>query len=560
MTPIVIASITLILAKALTSAACAADLPLVPAPAQLEILTGPPGFVVGPNVRVTATTDSLRSVADLLQQQLMKDLATTSGPVGGRWEVKLALDPAMELSLPEPTTTATFPVAPGQEGYRLKIIAEGAIIEAPSPAGAFYGGQTLRQLVAARDAEDALPSLHIEDSPRYAWRGFMLDCSRHFTDKAGILRLLDLLALHKMNVFHWHFIDNNGWRPEVKRLPRLTDFAAWRGPKHDRYGGFYSQEDIREIVAYAAERFITVVPEFEMPGHSTAALAAYPELTCSGKPLKLPGDDESLPNEHLQWFTRHNGAPPFCAGSDAVLEFHSQVFDELLPLFPSKVIHVGGDERTTGTREKCEKCQARMKQKGLADEHDLQNWFMRRISDELNSRGKRAISWGVTRSNPYQPTDMDDLGNNAMVHNWHNGTAFAARKGWDVLNSNNAFVYFDYPEVPGLQKPSWMPLLPLKKVYSFQPTPQELAPEHARNVVGLEACLWTELVPQDVQDQHIWPRLLAVAERAWSPAETSNFAAFESRLSNYKPWLQRKGVKFGPPPASGKSEIVPIEY
>ncbi|MEI7633630.1 MAG: beta-N-acetylhexosaminidase [bacterium] len=518
---------------------------VIPRPARVEPAAGE--FILRPKTAIFVTSDSaeLKRAAEYLHGLL--------APATGR-SLPVANNPANERAKGIVLSMTDADAALGDEGYEILVTPENALLRAPTPAGIFYAVQTLRQLLPTeiesarrpRGVKWSIPCLRIIDKPACAWRGFMLDCSRHFMSKEYIKRTIDLLAFHKLNVLHWHFIDSNGWRMQVDSYPKLTQIGAWRGKAARRYGGFYTKDDIREIVAHAKSRHVMIVPEFEMPGHSDAALACYPELSCSGESYKLPA--EPLPNENLNYFTKLNSSRPFCAGKDEVFKFHEAVFNEAVELFDSPYVHVGGDERPKGVWEKCPKCQARMKAEGLKDEHDLQNWFMRRISDILARKGKRVISWAVTRSDPYHPTDMDDLGNNAIIQNWHDGTAFAAGKGWDVVNAHNGFVYFDYPEFKGMNKPKWMPLLPLEKVYSFEPTPAALNTTEAKHILGGEACLWTELVPQDKVDAQIFPRLLALAEAVWSPREGKDYADFARRVARHEARLARMGVKYGKPP------------
>ncbi len=438
----------------------------------------------------------------------------------------------------------------GEEGYGLEITSKQAFIRANSAAGFFYGVQTLRQLLPP-DAETvagsqgtrewSAPCVTIEDMPRFGWRGLMLDSSRHFQEKEFIEHLLDVMAYHKLNRFHWHLIDANGWRLEIKRYPELAKKGSWRGTDARGDSGWYTQEDVREIVAYAKHRHIMVIPEIEMPAHTESALYVFPQLTCTGKPIEVgePG---------LDYFTKNDSNLPYCAGKEATFEFLENVLTEVTELFDAPFIHVGGDERPNGSWERCPDCQARMKAVGAKDEHDLQNYFMRRITDFLATKHRRVISWAVTRSDPYNPEDMDDLGHDAIIQNWHEETRFALSKGWDVINSANRFVYLDYPAFSLVGKPAWMPLLPLEKVYQFEPVPDGVSGDAAKHVWGGEACLWTEEVPQEKIYDALFPRLLALAEVTWSPATGKNYADFAARVKLHAAWLRGMGVEYGRPP------------
>ena len=438
----------------------------------------------------------------------------------------------------------------GEEGYGLEITPKQVLIRANSAAGFFYAVQTLRQLLppgaesvagSHETQEWDAPCVEIEDFPRFGWRGFMLDSSRHFQDKAFIEHLLDVMAYHKLNRFHWHLVDANAWRLEIKRYPELAKKGSWRGTNDPGDSGWYSQDDVREIVAYAQRLHIMVIPEIEMPAHEAAALYVFPQLTCTGKAI-VPGEPG------LDYFTTNVDNLPFCAGKEATFEFLENVLTEVTELFPAPYIHVGGDERPDGIWQKCPDCQARMKAVGAKDEHDLQNYFMRRITDFLATKNRRVISWAVTRSDAYNPTDMDDLGHNAIIQNWHEETRFALGQGWDVINSANRNVYLDYPEFSLKGKPDWMILLPLRKVYEFDPVPEGVSGEAAKHVWGAEACLWTEQVPQDKVYAALFPRLLALAEVAWSPAEGKNYDDFAARVKLHAAWLEPMGVEYGRPP------------
>lgn len=539
------------------TADAATTISVIPMPAKVALRTGEFRLLPETRILVPGEAAPLRSAAEFLRATLspasgytlpvMRERVTSPDPAADRATIVFAMaDDADKL---------------GPEGYGLSVAPDGVTIRASGAAGAFYAVQTLRQLLPP-DLEAgpagtmpnrgwAVPAVEITDVPRYAWRGMMLDSARHMQTKEFIKRFLDLMAFQKLNVFHWHLIDNNAWRMEVDSYRRLVEFSAFRGPAGHRYGGYYTKDDIREIVAHAAARHITVVPEFEMPAHSSAALAAYPELSCAGKPYDLLTTPTN--GNTLQYFARGHAAP-FCAGNEDVFKFHNAIFDEALELFPGEVWHVGGDERPKGYWEKCPKCQKRMKDEGIEDEHALQEWFMRRISDELAKRGKRAMSWAVTRTDPYNPTQMDSLGNNAIIQNWHDGTRFAASQGWDVVNANNVYLYFDYPQFPTKDKPDWMPILQLEKVYGFNPTPADLASTATHHILGGEACLWTEGVPQGRVAEMVFPRMLALAEIVWTPDELKDFADFRRRVDALEPRFEAWGMPYAKRPAGATDD------
>lgn len=454
---------------------------------------------------------------------------------------------------------------PTTGSYSLEISPECIRITAGSAAGAFYGAQTLRQLLPAAIESPqsasvkviSAPPLAIRDHPSFEWRGLMLDCSRHFMDVPTIKRLLDAMAFMKMNRFHWHLIDSNGWRLQIDKYPLLTENGAWRGPANARYGGFYSKKDVREIVAYAASLHIAVIPEFEMPGHSDAAMMAYPHLSCLGSPYKL-GDETRKDGEYdsLGWYTDLGPSRPFCAGNDESFRFIEDVFDEALELFPYPVWHVGGDERPEGQWAKCPACQARMKKHNMPDEHALQLWFMRRVSDILARKGKTCISWAISSGNRYyDPLDIDNLGNGAILMNWHGSTQFACKHDMKVVNAASESVYLDYPPFamyPGWERPKWMAILGMEKMYGFDPVPPDLTPAQAKNVLGVETCVWTEFLPQDQLFAWIFPRVLAAAEIGWLPAANrKDFNEFQLRVLRLEERFARMGISFGHPTPDG---------
>ena len=444
----------------------------------------------------------------------------------------------------------------GPEEYRLVSDETGVRIEGGSAAGVFWGAQTLRQLLGpdayrkaplGRDRTWAVPHVTIEDSPRFRWRGLMLDVARHFMPKEGVLRYLDLMAAHKLNVFHFHLTDDQGWRVEIKRYPKLTEVGSWRARtkfghrasplwEEKPHGGFYTQDDIREIVAYAAERHISVVPEIDVPGHSQAAIAAYPEL----------GNTDVIDTNSLSvwdtWGINRNVLAP----TDNTLRFYEGVFEELLGLFPGEFVHIGGDECAKDQWQQSPTAQARIKELGLGDEDGLQSWFIRHFDTWLTARGRRLIGWDEILEGGLAP--------GAAVSSWRGyaGGITAARAGHDVVMCPEQQVYLDHRQHDGADEPVPIGYVrTLEDVFRFEPVPPELGPKEARHVLGAQANLWTEVVEDTGRvDYQAFPRLVAFAEVAWSvlpaPAER-DFADFERRMTAHYGRLDALGVGYRPP-------------
>lgn len=409
------------------------------------------------------------------------------------------------------------------EGHELDINPKQIIIRAKEEQGAFYGVQSLIQLIY--NNKNALPCVHIEDAPRFSWRGTHLDVSRHFFGVEIVKKYIDLLALHKMNYFHWHLTDDQGWRIEIKKYPKLTSIGAFRdetlvGHYNDqphqfdgkRYGGFYTQEQIKEVVQYAKERFVTVVPEIELPGHAQAALSAYPELGCEDvvlKPLQIWGVSNNI----------------FCP-EEATFTFLENVLDEVIALFPGKYIHVGGDECPKVKWEESAFCQKLMKAEGLRDGHELQSYFIQRIEKYVNSKGKQIIGWDEILEGGLAP--------NATVMSWQGieGGIAAAKEHHDVIMTPTSHCYFDYYQSDHPEEPLAIGgLIPLQKVYDYEPIPDELTPEQAKYILGTQANIWTEYMPTSEKlDYMAFPRICALAEVAWLPKENKNFSDFVQRL------------------------------
>lgn len=425
----------------------------------------------------------------------------------------------------------------GREGYRLEVRKDRVLLEANNDPGFFYGVQTVLQLlppeIFAQNAPGtknwSMPCVTITDSPRYTWRGQMLDVSRHFFPKEYVKRFIDIIAMHKMNTFHWHLTDDQGWRVEIKKYPQLTAVSAWRVDHEDihwvarpdqrpgeaaRYGGYYTQDDIREVVAYAAERYVTVVPEIELPAHATAVLAAFPEFSCTGGPFTTPSGS-IWPITDI-----------FCGGNDAVFTFLEDVFREVVPLFPGPFIHIGGDEADKKEWKRCPKCQARIKAEGLADETELQSYFIKRVENFIAGMGKRVIGWDEIVEGGLPPR--------ASVMSWRGtkGGIEAARHGHDVVMTPTSHCYLDYYQnLPHLEPLAIGGYLPLETVYLYEPTPAELTPEEAKHILGVQGNLWTEYVSEGSHAEYMaLPRMAAIAEAGWTPKELRSWPSFLDRL------------------------------
>ncbi|NOX87819.1 MAG: family 20 glycosylhydrolase [Calditrichaeota bacterium] len=436
------------------------------------------------------------------------------------------------------------------EGYRLEVKADRILITAKDKAGLFYGIQTLRQLLppefenpGSDRNEWQIPCVIIEDRPRYPWRGMMLDVSRHFFSKEFVKKFIDYLAFHKMNYFHWHLCDDQGWRIEIKKYPKLTEVGAWRVDREDQpwrtreeqkpgekatYGGFYTQDDIREIVEYARRRHVTIVPEIEMPGHTRAALAAYPQFSCTGGPFTvLPGG---------YWPIRDI----YCAGKDSTFLFLEDILKEVMDLFPGKYIHIGGDEADKANWEICPDCRRRMKEENLASVEELQSYFIRRMEKFINANGRKLIGWDEILQGGLAPR--------ATVMSWrgYEGGIEAARSGHDVIMTPTSHCYFDYYQGPRDLEPEAIGgYLPLSKVYRFEPTPDSLTAEEAKHVLGGQANLWTEFIPTPEQAEYMtFPRIAAMSEALWSFEKNKDWDDFAARLTSYLQRLDALNINY----------------
>jgi len=513
---------------------------MIPRPVEF---TGMPGtFGIGRKtiIGVSPAVPEVTGVAQYLAEAL-------AGSAGARLDVRKprTAQPARgEIRL----TTESAGEELGPEGYEWIVTPDSVTVRAPAAAGVFYGVQSLLQLLppavfGGRPAPDGvlkIPCGRIMDRPRFPWRGMMLDVSRHFFPAAFIKRCIDLLAMHKMNVFHWHLTDDGGWRMEVKGHPRLTEVGGWRAGDgagwvwpirfpganagEPVYGGFYTQEQIREIVDYAGARFVRIVPEIEMPGHSLATMDACPELRCRGKDAE-----------------RQN---VFCAGSERTFEFLEEVLAEVMALFPDVPIHIGGDEVYKGHWAQCELCQARMRAEGLKDLNELQSYFIRRIERFVNAHGRCIIGWDEILEGGLAP--------NAAVMSWRgvDGGIAAANAGHDVVMSPTSHCYFDYCQAkdPASEPRSIGNYLPLETVYAFEPIPEALPADKHRHVLGTQGNVWTEFIETPEYAEYMtFPRLSALAEVAWSPAGARDWNDFCRRMKTHTLRLERLHVNYRKP-------------
>jgi hexosaminidase len=436
-----------------------------------------------------------------------------------------------------------FTIKPGlflnPEAYLVKVDETGVFISASSSNGLFYGMESLRQILPQdmTNGQLKIPALVIKDKPRFSWRGNMLDVSRHFFSVDFIKKYIDILAMYKINTFHWHLTDDQGWRIEIKKYPALTRKGAWRNGtsightkesdgKH--YGGFYTQKEIREIVAYAKARYITIVPEIEMPGHAMAALASYPELGCSGGPYETG----------MHWGIYDD---VYCAGKESTFIFLENVLSEVMALFPGKYIHIGGDEVRKTRWKNCPYDEARMKKEGLKNEEALQAYFIRRIEKFLNAHGRKLIGWDEILQGGITP--------NATVMSWRGiqGGIEAAKKDHDVVMSPLRSMYLNLYQSKDKESepPAYGGFLPLEKVYAYEPVPDTLSASEAKHILGVQSNVWTEYISDSsLLEYMLLPRLQAQAEVGWTPKEEKDFEGFKKRLETDYARLKKMGINY----------------
>ncbi|MEZ4776093.1 MAG: family 20 glycosylhydrolase [Bacteroidia bacterium] len=539
-------NLLLILAFAFTIFACNPSGNEQSAPATFSLIPRPasftPGngyFTIAKNTRIVlpANAPEINAMGDLLANQINQatgfapEVEMTDSPSPTKNAIVISLDPAINHA----------------EGYTLKATKENIAIQAQTPQGVFYALETLRQLFPPEFEKPsgaltlAVPVVDIVDEPRYPYRGMNLDVSRHMFSVEAIKKYIDLMARHKFNTFHWHLTDDQGWRIEIKKYPKLTEVGAWRKEtlighgarppfEYDgkRYGGFYTQEEVKEVIAYAQERYVTIIPEIELPGHAQAALAAYPELGCTTGPFEVA----------TRWGVMED---VFCP-TEATFTFLEDVLTEVAELFPSQYIHIGGDECPKTRWENSAFCQNLMRSEGLKDEHELQSYFIQRIEKFLLTKNRRIIGWDEILEGGLAPE--------ATVMSWRGmeGGIEAARQKHDVIMTPTNFCYFDYYQGdPAIDPPAIGGNLTLEKVYSFEPTPTELNEEEANYILGSQANVWTEYIktPEHLEFM-VYPRACAMAEVVWSPKETRSWNDFSSRLAGHLKRLGLMGVNYAP--------------
>ena len=511
-------------------------LPLIPQPQTVEILDG--NFVLNNETVIVADPNLFE--AKYLQQEIKK-LTGLDLKIGMNLKStsKISFYDIISGGFHNDEEAATKYYSNTNQGkYFLNINQNEVAISQSDPLGNFYGIQTLLQLIPAEQkTEIKLPCVEIKDAPKYAWRGMHLDCARHFFPVSFVKKYIDYLTMFKFNTFHWHLTDDQGWRIEIKRYPKLTEVGAWRNgsmvghygdQKYDdiRYGGFYTQAEIKEVVAYATQRHITIVPEIEMPGHAVAALAAYPQYSCTGGPFEVG----------KQWGVLDD---VFCP-KEETFTFLQNILTEVIALFPSQYIHIGGDECPKTRWKTCPHCQALMKEKALKDEHELQSYFVQRIEKFVNSKGRKIIGWDEILEGGLAP--------NAAVMSWRGteGGIAAAKQNHFVVMTPGDYCYFDHYQSESKTEPLAIGgFTSIEKVYSFNPTPKELNLEQAKYILGAQANVWSEYIdtPEKVEYM-IFPRMIALSEVLWGTSNPNDFDSFKTRLLEQFKTLDAKKINY----------------
>lgn len=491
---------------------------VIPTPAEIRLTTG--SFTLNAETKIVAEA-KLEQEAKLLSAELA-DLTGLTLEV----EELVTEHTSNCIVLSEPTSAFKSKQNLQNEAYRLSIKPnEGISIQARHGRGFINAFMTLLQSLESAPSKLTLRAAEVEDAPAFRHRGMLLDCCRHFMEKDFVKRYIRLLAYHKMNVLHWHLTEDQGWRIEIKKYPKLTEVGAWREDGNGgKYGGFYTQEDIKEIVAYAQQYHVTIIPEIELPGHSQAALAAYPQFSCTGGPFEV----------QTEWGVFKE---IYCAGNDSTFTFLEDVLTEVMELFPSEYIHIGGDEAPKYRWENCPKCQRRIKEEGLKDEHELQSYFITRVEQFLNANNRRLIGWDEILEGGLSP--------NATVQSWRGtkGGVEAAKEGHDVIMSPTSHCYFDYD----------LKSIDVERVFGFDPAADLEDPAALDHILGAECNMWTERAPQETIDRKVFPRILAMAEVLWAYRPQAPFASFQTKMKAHYPRLDAQGVNYG-------WEKVPVTY
>lgn len=498
------------------------EIDVIPMPRSVEYHSG--NFTISTETKfyTNLSAESRQALTDYLEGTSLSSVSFAESATGNN---------GIELNLCDSS------IVTGNEAYRIEIDKKGVRLSANTETGIFYGLQTLLQLLNNGDNK-TLPALTINDSPRFPYRGLHLDVSRHFFDKEFVKKQLNAMAYFKMNRLHWHLTDGAGWRIEIKKYPRLTSFAAWRpfDKLNDWWvggrtfceqddpravGGYYTQDDIREVVAYAADRHITIIPEIEMPGHSEEVLATYPELSCSGKPY-VNAD--------------------FCIGTEKTFEFLENVLFEVIDLFPSEYIHIGGDEASKSSWNTCPRCQKRMADEHLNSVEELQSYMIHRIEKFLNDHGRKIIGWDEIIEGGLSPT--------ATVMSWRGeeGGIKAVKAGNQAIMTPGKYCYLDaFQDAPNTQPVAIGGYLTLEKVYSFEPVPDSLSTKEAKLILGVQGNVWTEHIPTPEHYEYmIYPRILALAEIGWSPSEVKKWDNFHTRALQAVNILREQGYNLFP--------------
>lgn len=525
----------------------ASDYQIIPKPVSLEISNG--RFLVDSKTKVSAAANLENEgnyLAELLSHLSNTDIAFETGSTGN---IQLKIDDTIE----------------NEEGYTLSVSYDNIVISSKTTKGVFYGIQTLKQLMPAsmetKTADLTIPAVSIKDNPRFVYRGMHLDVGRHLFPVDFIKKYIDLIAMHKMNTFHWHLTEDQGWRIEIKKYPKLTEIGSKRygtiighypgtGNDETEYGGFYTQKEVKDIVKYATERHVTIIPEIELPGHASAAIASYPFLSCfPEEPTVVTNNMGSKAGKEAQ----ANGSPKivqetwgvfddvFCAGNEKTFQFLENVLDEIIPLFPSEYIHIGGDECPKSNWKRCPKCQKRMKENNLANEHELQSYFIQRIEKYLNTKGKKIIGWDEILEGGLAP--------NATVMSWRGekGGIEAAKQHHDVIMTPGYSCYFDHYQTKNKDNE---PLAiggktTVADVYAYEPTPKELTEEESKYILGAQGNVWTEYMKtSDYVEYMVLPRMTALSEVVWTPKEVKNWKDFKERLNTMKYRYDAMGLNY----------------